>query len=427
MKKAIFFLLLPALIWANETYRLEDAINLGLKNNELIKSQVHIINSKKLTLESAKSDNYPSLVAEYTFTQMDDKKELSMATLGGTMKVTQVEKNYNNLNIGLQYNLFTGGAVSAFIDISRRNFDISKVDLAELTNEMKYNIQNAYISILELYAIKDLYKAEIEALKAHAKDVELLYNQGLAAKIDILHTSVKVKDVEKKILEIDNNIKIAKFNLKMLMGEDPNDNFDIVEIDKDFLNIKLNDEKILEEAYKNRPILQKLSLELQNLKKSIDLEKSSYLPKAFIYGGYNYNDSNDAVEPKGGLLFQAGLKYKLDWDKPFKNISSKKEEIYAFESRIRDTKLKLKVSVQKSIEDFNTAKKTYDVALEQLKEAEEYYRVTNLKYKSGLSSNTDLLDAESILTSAKISQKKAYYDMVRSFYKIELQAGTEVK
>ncbi len=427
MKRFVILLLLPSTLWAKEVYKLEELINKGLKNNELIKAQEHIINSKRFILDASKSDNYPSVVAEYTFTQLDDKKELSMTTLGGTMRVTQVEKNYSNFNIGLQYNFYTGGAVSSLIDISRRNIDITKTDKLELSNEMKYNIQNAYISILELYAIRDLYKAEIESLKSHAKDVELLYNQGLAAKVDILHTSVKVRDVEKKIFEIDNNIKIAKYNLKMLLGEDPDDNYDIEELEGNFATMKIDESEILEKAYKNRPVLQKLSFELQNLKKLVDIEKSNYLPKGFIFGGYNYSDSNDAVDPKGGFVLQAGVKFKMDWDKPFKNINAKKEEIYAFESRIRDTKLKLKVSVQKSIEDFYTSQKTYEVAQEQLKEAEEYYRVTNLKYKNGLVSNTDLLDAESMFTAAKVSLKKAYYNIIRSFYRIELEAGTEVR
>ncbi|MGB9730427.1 TolC family protein [Calditerrivibrio nitroreducens] len=427
MKKAIFMLLLPTVLWAVDTYNMYDILKIGMKNNLLLKSQEHIINSKIYLLDSAKSDNYPSIVADYTYTLMDDKKELSMKTVGGTMKFTQVEQNYSNFNIGIQYNLYTGGLISALVDISKKTVDINKVDYQELSNEIKYNIKNAYITILELYSIKDLYKAEIDSLTAHAKDVELLYNQGLAAKIDILHTSVKVRDVEKKIFEIDNNIKIAKYNLKMLVGEDPDDNYEISDLKEDFLNTQLNENDIISNAYKNRPLIQKLEMELSNLKKSVELEKSSYLPKAFLYGGYNYNDSNDAVDPKGGFLVQAGLKFNLEWNKPFKKIGAKKEEIFAFENRIRDTKLKLKVSVQKSIEDFYTARKTYEVAQTQLKEAEEYYRVTELKYKNGLASNTDLLDAEAMFTSAKVSLKKAYYNVIRSFYRIELESGSEVR
>lgn len=427
MKRFVILLLLPSTLWAKDIYKLEELISKGLKNNELIKSQEHIINSKRYTLDASRSENYPSLIAEYTFTQLNDKKELSMSTLGGTMKVTQVEKNYSNLSVGFQYNFYTGGVVSSLIDISKRNIDISKLDYRELLNEIKYNIQNAYITILELYAIRDLYRSEIESLKSHAKDVELLYNQGLAAKVDILHTSVKVKDIEKKVFEIENSIKIAKYNLKTLLGEEPDDNYDIDELNIDFSTLRLDENEIIDKAYKNRPALQKLSLEMQNLKRSKEIERSNYLPKGFLYGGYSYNDSNDKVDPKGGFILQAGVKFKLDWDKPFKNISAKKEEIYAFESRIRDTKLRLKVSVQKSIEDFYTSQKTYEVVQEQLKEAEEYYRVTNLKYKNGLASNTDLLDAEAMYTAAKVSLKKAYYDIIRSYYKIELEAGSEVR
>ncbi|MCX8083650.1 MAG: TolC family protein [Calditerrivibrio sp.] len=426
MKKSLLFILFPTLVFSAEL-TIENAIKLGLKENLSIKAKEHQIKSTLWTFEAAKSDNFPSIVADYTYTKMDEKKQLSLNTLGGTMKVTQVEETYNTLNLGIQYNFYTGGLVTALVDIAKKNVEKSQHDHTELSNEIRYQIQNAYINILELYAIRQLYEKEIESLRAHQKDVELLHHQGLAAKIDILHTSVKVKEVEKKIFEINNNIKIAKLNLRMLLGQEPDDNFDVLEIDRDFLNTQIDETKIIEQAYSNRAILKSLKADLENLKKTLEIEKSAYMPKAFIYGGYNYTDSNEAISPKGGFLLQAGLKFKLDWDKPSNLLKGKKEEIYAFENKLKEVKYRIKIAVQKSIEDFYTAIKTYDLANQQLKEADEYFRVMNLKYKNGLASNTDLLDAEAMLTAARISTKKAYYDIARAFYKIEFESASEVK
>lgn len=425
---ARLILLTPLLGFAADNIlTIEEAVKKGLINNHIVKSEAHISLSKLNLIKSAEYRDYPSIIADYRFTKLNDDKELSMKMGGSTMKFTQVEKNYSNLNLGLYYTIYSGGAFSALKKSATYDYDASKQSLEEIKEDIKLKIQEAYIDILELQELKKVILSHINTLNSHNRDIELLYKEGFAAKIDMMQTSVELKNAEKKLIEIDNKIKIAKYNLSILMGEDPSDRYETIEPQKDFNNKNFDEKLIVEQSLKNRTILKQMESSLESFKQTIDIEKSNYRPKFSIYGGYNYNDSNYAITPKSGFLIQFGIDFKLDWGKPFSDIKSKKEEIYAFENRIKDLRLKIKLSVLKRLADLETAKKSYDVAIEQAKESEEFFRVMKLKYLNGLVSNTDLLNAETIMTNSLMDMKKNYYEVVRSIYRLEYEIGSEVK
>ncbi|MEF3255867.1 MAG: TolC family protein, partial [Deferribacterales bacterium] len=233
------------------------------------------------------------------------------------------------------------------------------------------------------------------------------------------------KDAEKKLAEIDQNIKIAKYNLMVTLGEEPDDNFDVSEPKKNN-DINLNEKELANLAIENRSIIKKMEKDLNTIKNTLEIEKSSYKPIVSLYGGYNYNDSNDAIHPKDGFLLQAGVSFKLDWGKPFSNIKSKKEEIYSYENLIREKKLEVKLSALKAFSDYQIAMQQYKVSLSQVEESEEFYRVMKLKYQNGLISNTDLLSSELTMTNSNMQLKKSFYDILRKLYKLEYEIAQEV-
>ncbi|MCA1932809.1 MAG: TolC family protein [Calditerrivibrio sp.] len=420
-------LLNPLLSFADSNVlTMNEAIKKALMGNYIVKAEEKLSSSKLNLIKSAEYRDYPSIIADYTFTKLNDDKELSIKMGGSSMKVTQVEKSYSNLNIGINYVIYSGGVFSALKKGSIYDYDSSKHSLEEIKKELMLKIQEAYTDILELQEIRKVVISQINRLNSHNRDIEMMHKEGLAAKIDMMQTSVELKNAEKKLIEIDNNIKVAKYNLSTIMGEDPSDNYETIDPQEDFYNRNFDEKLIVEQSIQNRKILKKMEASLESFKQTIEIDKSNYKPKFSIYGGYNYNDSNDAITPKSGFLIQAGMNFRLDWGKPFSDIRSKKEEIYSYENRIKDLRLKIKLLVLKRLADFETAKKSYDVAIEQVKESEEFFRIMKLKYSNGLISNTDLLNAETIMTNSLMGMKKNYYEVARSIYRLEYEIGLEV-
>ncbi|MEF3255841.1 MAG: TolC family protein, partial [Deferribacterales bacterium] len=172
-----FFIFPLSLSAEMKTITLSEAIEKGLSNNYYIKAEENSVNSKLHLIDSAKYGDYPSIIFDYKYTVMDKEKKLKMSMGGIPMNIVQVERNYSNLNLGINYILYAGGAIEANKNIAKSIFNSSKHSLEELKNSIKLKIQESYINILELKALREVIIAQINRLKSHSNDIEALYNE----------------------------------------------------------------------------------------------------------------------------------------------------------------------------------------------------------------------------------------------------------
>jgi outer membrane protein TolC len=150
------------------------------------------------------------------------------------------------------------------------------------------------------------------------------------------------------------------------------------------------------------------------------------MPKIYIQGGYKYSDNVYNLSPEGGFTVQAGVDFNLDWGKPFKEVKARKHLTYKLQNIKRNTELKILMQVKRAYENYQAAKSNYNVAKSSFEEAKEFFRITKLKYSNGLASNTDVLDAETMLTNAKSNEKKAYYEILKAYFEIENAIGCKI-
>jgi outer membrane protein TolC len=101
-------------------------------------------------------------------------------------------------------------------------------------------------------------------------------------------------------------------------------------------------------------------------------------------------------------LYNAGRDYSQDIIFQ-KRILQYKEELEAL-------KLSIQLQYEKAIEEFDVSKLNYETAKVSLAQSEENYKIVNNRFKEGLSTTTDLINANYLLTSAKQSFDNAYYD-----------------
>jgi outer membrane protein TolC len=70
-----------------------------------------------------------------------------------------------------------------------------------------------------------------------------------------------------------------------------------------------------------------------------------------------------------------------------------------------------------------TAKDKVEVAFEGMKQAQESYRMTSEKYKSGVTSNTEMLDAEIALLQARLTHTQAIVDCTLALARLKKAVG----
>jgi outer membrane protein TolC len=70
-----------------------------------------------------------------------------------------------------------------------------------------------------------------------------------------------------------------------------------------------------------------------------------------------------------------------------------------------------------------TAKEKVDVAYDGMRQAQESYRMTLEKFKNGVTSNTDMLDAEIALLQAKLTHTQSVVDCTLALARLKRAIG----
>jgi len=430
MKKVVILFILFSFAGSIQALTIDEAVKKGLANNFGLKSQSSVIKSSKYSLKASKAGRMPSLILEGSYTKNDRAKKTQISLPSPAIpdiSMTQVEQEYTEAMAALKYDLYTGGAVTHDIKSKKLNYKYEKLIFEEKKQELVYNIRAAFINILKLKSLLNSAKQEVSALQSHMQDVIDLAKEGLVPELDKLHTKVKLRMAQQRVTALEGNLKSAKSQLYSFMGMNPSaKEYTIEKIDSIKIR-RLKLEELFDCAEKNRPILKALRLKYRSVLQKAQAAESGYKPKVYVMGGYKYSDMNENVEPLDNAFIQAGVSFRLDWTKDFNMVNSLKQKAYSVADTRLNTILQIKTEVRNAFEDMQSALENKKVAKTALKEAEEYYRIMKLKYKNTLATNTDLLDAEAMLTKAREDYTIAFYNYAESIYALEKAVGKPLR
>ena len=264
--------------------------------------------------------------------------------------------------------------------------------------------------------LKEAIDENVQQMKAHLDDIQNFFKQGLATKNEVLKVEVQLSEAQLSQIDARNSVKIAT---EIEVQEDAEvENENIEDIDQ-----------LIDKAMKNRPDLKSLQYRLNASKNGITLAQSGWFPQVVLGGEYDYEKPNSRILPLenkfiGTWAVDIGLTYTLwDWG------TTKAQTIQA-ESQYEQTKdnystLKDAVTLDVTQNYYNLVKAKEKVLVTQqtVSQAEENYRVTDERFKQGLTLNSELLDAEVALVQAKTNYAQSIVDYELAKALIERSTG----
>ena len=330
-----------------------------------------------------------------------------------------VKGSYPKFTLQLVQNLFNLPDIRRY-EISKRLESSQRYLLEEKKNEVLYRVREAYISALKARSAVEIYRKHLERVRAHLKDVEELYKQGIVAYKDLLETKVKLFEVREKLSSAEANYRKALNYLSYLSGV----NVDEVEEIQDLPEMDLDYEKLLSEL-ENRPILRYSKESVILSKKAVELSRSYLYPRATFEAIYLRTEESDLF-PKDRYF----LSFVLRWNifsgfRRFRAIEEAKIEHLKAVKRHRDLEEKLRLELRNLLEEIEAAKVKIELAEKQLEDAKEHLRIAVEKYRAGLGTNTEVLDAQSYLKTAEETLQMSRYELALKIFKLKEVIGSE--
>lgn len=372
---------------------IEESVQIALKENLNIQSKNYDYLESIENISSTNSTLLPKLDLSYSYNDRDEVNSGQVDT-DATLSAT------------VSYNLFNG-----FKDIADKNSakflsKSSNFSLNAIKQDIILDTKIAYINYLDKQNALDTYISAYKLFQEQYEDSKNRYNQGLIAKNDLLQVQVNMSSAKQNVVKAKGDVRIAKYNLSNILGGKDLSNEAIEKLDEKKLLIKKYDEKALE----NRSEIQALKMNIEAIKEQTKSSRSAYYPKINASLSHNkyYEDINTNEDQNIASLSASWNLFNGGFDKSKTTIY--KTRLLKAKAQLVKTNLDIKLQFENANSDLEVAIDNLQTAVLSLELALENYDIVKNRFSEGVSTSTDLSDANFLLTQARQNHNRAYFD-----------------
>ncbi|MBM2814511.1 MAG: hypothetical protein HW421_1273 [Ignavibacteria bacterium] len=436
---ALFILLslnLPYSSFAQDKKELtiDDCLKIGMENSKLLKISRSKLKSAESKSKEANAAALPSLKLNAGYSRLSeierDFSSFSSSTLtSGTASLINTFSPliYNNYNVRLTLSqpVFTGFRLSASSNLQKHSAEATTKDFDKDKSQLVFDIKNNFWSYYKANEMRKSIEENISQTQAHLADVESFYKNGMATNNEVLKVKVQLSNLQILKIDAENLAQITMMALNNTLGMPVLTNTELkASVDfKESTQENLN--QLVSTAVTERPEINAMKYRVKMGEDGIRIAKSGWYPQINFLANFYYLNPNQRIFPmkdefNGTWDLGFNLSFDLwNWQTYEHQTQQAVENLNQATLGLEQLKDAITLEVAQSYSNLFRSKEKISVSQDAVKQAEENYRVTNEKFKSGVAINSDLLDAESALLNAKINLATAIADYEISLAKLE--------
>ncbi len=436
----LLFATLAGVASAQTPLTLDQAMQLGLDNSKSLKISELNVTTAREKYNEVNASRFASLELKGGYTRLSSIPgfDLSLpANLFGpgfpprpiTYPISQFYFNYYNLQLQLQQPIFTGFQLLNSAKAAKRTAEATSFDTRADKSNLKVQIASAYWTLYAAIQAQNVMQENLDRTKSHYKQAVDLMNQGMLTQSDVLSAKVQLSNSQLSLLDAENNVRLAAVSLNNVLGVPLNTDYVIKSTPQTGDTTLPHISRLLHTAIENRPELQSLDLKSEAADAAVKVAWGAYLPQISLFGDYYYQRPNQRFQPPQDVFkgtWDAGVLLSL----PIWNWGQTQDKVDQANAQYQQSRLAVKqmadgvyLQVTQSYLNFKQAVDKIKVAGETVKDAEESYRISDQKFKVGLVTNTDLMDAEMALLQAKLNYTQALTGLEIARINLEQSTG----
>ena len=319
--------------------------------------------------------------------------------------------------------IFTGWRLTNLTKAAESQVDAANWSVHQTEQELKIHVAEAYVNVLRAQGGAKISDQEVEAVSGYVHDVQNLYGQEMVAKSDLLSVKVYLAESQQRNLQIKNAVQLAQSFYNRMLGRalDAPVELDPLEPAPEVSGESL--EKLTEKAMSTRPELNELAAQTESFRYGAKAIKGGLLPQVALIGGMTYIDLDTLTDKTIGFagvsaswtIFDAGVT-----SKQAEALSKRRVSTEELTGQARDL---IRLQVRQTWLAREEARNRLQVAQTSLESADENQRVTRDRYREGMGTNTEVLEAETRRTAAFTSYNNAKYDAVYADLRLKYVTG----
>jgi outer membrane protein TolC len=348
-----------------------------------------------------------------------------------TIEFTSGFKNDFGASISLTQSLWSGNRVWNAIKVAKLYKKLALATYDQVKAEVIHNAEILFYSAILNRSTLDVIRKEFEASSHNLEVVEKYHNQGMVSDFELLRARVEKANLQPQILKAESEVRLADKRLNSYLGLNLETKLILIEASDDTKIILLpNESQLVDSALATRPEMHQADLTTEISKRAVSIVKADYWPKLEAVSSYNWTAQSDRMTLSDNQVtsWTAGINISFPLFRGGKtrgNVKNYKAEhrkaILAQNEVIDQIKLEVEATYDRMIQ----AKKTLEIQEETIQQAEEGFKIANLRYESGVGTQLEVLSAQAALTEARHAMSQAKFLLRQA--KSELKKVTTIE
>ncbi|GAA4240833.1 TolC family protein [Winogradskyella damuponensis] len=399
---------------AQEILTKEQAVSLALENNYGVKIAKNAVAVAENNTNILNTGFLPTLTGNAGANYNLDNTEAEFSDGRPDAVLNGAESSNYNASLSLNYTLFDGLGRRYNYKRLKEQYQLSELQARETIETTILQLFSVYYNVAQLSDNLNALEETLNNTKDRLIRAEYQFEYGQSTKLEVLNAEVDINTDSINIINTKQDLKIAKRDLKLVLGDVYSNDFN-VETDVEFA-LQFHKDSLFEKAKSRNVAL--LQTEKNILISQLDISsgKSAYLPTVGLSGTYGWNKNNNnavallAVSTNTGLSAGLNLSWNLfDGGATITRVKNAKINLETQKLQKENILLNIERDFNNAWDNYQNKLKIYNIQEKNIVTAQNNFDRTQEKFKIGQVNSIEFRQAQVNLLNAELSRNQAKF------------------
>jgi outer membrane protein TolC len=414
---------------------LQQAIDVAQKEADEIRLTLAQADIADAQYGTARATSLPQLRFNSTYNHVYENARAN--AVGGIFN----QPNTYTANLQLSQTLFQGGRIFAGIRAATATRQATAFDEREVRARLTVDVQRAYMQVLFTDRMVGIQETNLALASARADQVAQLEKSGRAARYDVLRSGVERSNIEPLVIQARNDREIAMIDFKRILNIPPAQPVALTTtIDAEaarMITVALTDSVLVPD----RASVRSAEFALRSRHEGVKVARADLLPTASISLNNGFQAfprlgkgvptvrgfaSNEFCDPGSSATSKCqndgwfrDMSLSASFSFPvFDGFRARSAiDLARAQEQLAETQLRLQreivgLEVARARAELNRARSVFEARKQNVANADEAFRLANLRFTRGLSTQLEVSDAQLALLTAQSTEARATFDIV---------------
>ena len=302
--------------------------------------------------------------------------------------------------------LWMGGKINAANRAARINEQTARSQGIQQRNALVSELVERYYGLALARQVVVVLQQVVDGVRKHLEDAAALEAQGMISRSEKLYVEFKMSEAERDLQNAQSQVETIAAALNSTIGRTD----DYLPVTAMFILERIEPlDHFRTLAAERNPLLDQVDQKRRLAYEGVRAQRSSFLPQVVAMGGMSFYDYQvSKVLPRWAV--GVGVNFKLfdGLNREYKYSAAKQtvRRVEALQDKAGNDISVLVEKLYNQMENYRTQMASIEASLAF---AEEYLKTKNAAFLEGMSSSTDLIDAELNLAKVKTERIEAAY------------------